>query len=105
MSGFRYSVVATLPDEQSCEAYIDWLLSGHMRGVLGGGAITAEVVRLAPESPPRVEALYLFATKQDFDRYEREDAPALRADGAARFGSLGVQFERRQGIVLAAMAS
>jgi len=101
MPVLRYSVVATLPDEQACEAYIEWLLAGHSRGVLDGGAITAEVVRLAPDSPPRIESSYTFATEQDFARYEQDAAPALRADGAARFGSLGVQFERRQGIVLA----
>lgn len=96
-----YTVRATLPDAPTLEAYIGWLTGGHASQVLAWGADRAEVVRLEGE-PPRVESRYRFPDRAAFDRYERDHAPALRADGVARFGQTGIRFERTVGTILPA---
>lgn len=99
MGRIVYSVVATLPDPRMLDEYVAWLTGGHVDGVIEGGALSGEVVRLDGEGL-RVESRYVFADRAAFERYEREFAPALRADGAARFGNAGVVFERRVGEVM-----
>ena len=80
-------------------AYLDWLAGGHAAQVLAGGADRAEVVRLQGDSL-QVETRYRFPDRAAFDRYERDHAPALRADGLARFGEAGIRFERTVGTIL-----
>ena len=97
---FIYAVIATLPDEETARAYRDWLTDGHVQAVLEGGATAAAVTRLHhdPGDPPRIESRYVFASREAFEAYERDHAPALRADGAQRFGSRpGVSFARWTG--------
>lgn len=97
---FIYAVIATLPDESTARQYIDWLTDGHVRAVLEGGAAEATVTRLHTErdEPARVESRYRFASRAAFEAYERDHAPALRADGVARFGGrAGVSFARWTG--------
>lgn len=97
-----YSVIATLPDAGAAAEYVAWLTGGHTRAVIAGGAASAEVVRVEePAEPVRVESRYVFASRADYDRYLRDHAPALRADGMARFGTgRGVTFERRIGRIV-----
>ncbi len=92
-----YSVVATLPDRQTLDAYVDWLRGGHLQGVLAGGAMRAQIHRMI-EPILQVETRYEFPDRASFDRYEHEFAPALRAEGRERFGSIpGVSFVRSMG--------
>ena len=102
MSQIAYTVTATLPDRKVAQAYIQWLRDGHMQQVIDGGALTAQAFLLEGAEPQvRVESRYIFPDRATFDAYERAAAPALRADGKQRFGSLpGVSFERRVGQVL-----
>ncbi|MCA9310538.1 MAG: DUF4286 family protein [Phycisphaerales bacterium] len=90
-----------MPDPRTLETYVAWLTEGgHVQAVLDGGAAHATVTRLhpGPDGALKVESRYLFASHSDFDRYEREHAPALRADGVARFGNTpGVSFSRWTG--------
>lgn len=102
-----YTVVATLPDERTLEEYIAWLLGGHIQAVLRGGATAAEVIGLDRDdrkgsgAPFQVESRYTFPTREAFATYEADHAPALRADGATRFGGrAGVSFSRAFGMVL-----
>jgi hypothetical protein len=102
-----YTVVATLPDERTLAEYTAWLLAGHIQAVLRGGATSAEVIGPDPAAlaeggaPIRVESRYIFPTRAAFEAYEAVHAPALRADGAARFGGRpGVSFSRAVGLVL-----
>lgn len=99
MARVYYSVVATLPNKSLLRTYIEWLECGHVQAVLDGGASRASVVELDGEGEEsHVRTVYEFETRADFDHYVRDHAPALRADGAARFGSLtGVKFEREIG--------
>lgn len=93
---FVYCVTATLPADL-IDDYIAWLSDGHVQAVLDGGAEAAWVTRLGDG---RVESRYHFADRAAYDRYDAKVAPALRADGIARFGDRGVQFVRCFGQVV-----
>jgi hypothetical protein len=94
-----YTVTATFPDEATAAEYIAWLRGGHLEHVLEAGARSAAVVRVSePADPITVETRYTFASRGELDRYVRERAPALRAQGMARFPpERGVRFQRRVG--------
>ena len=97
-----YSVIATLPNEATLDEYVAWLRDGHIEAVVRGGASAGWVIRHdpLPGMPLRVEARYLFPSRAAFERYVAESAPALRAEGLARFpASRGVTFERVVGMV------
>ena len=103
---FAYTVIGDFDDPRVAAEWVDWLKGGHLQAVLDGGALSAEVVRLEPTAatPLRVEVRYRFADLAAFQRYERDFAPALRADGLARFpASRGVRLQRALGEVLATM--
>jgi Domain of unknown function (DUF4286) len=102
MPAIAYTVIATLPDEQTRSEYIAWLESAHVNDVVKAGAHTAMILRIEdPVAPLQVEARYIFTTRQDFDRYLRDSAPALRADGLKRFPpNRGIRLERRIGVVV-----
>ena len=105
MTRIAYTVTATLPDAQTADTYIESLHDGHIDAVIAGGAHSATVVRREPEpgsaGPVQVEVRYLFSTRELFDRYIEHYAPALRADGLKRFGSVrGITFSRRTGTVV-----
>lgn len=104
MSRIAYTVRALCPDEAVAAAYVAWLEDGHIDEVIKGGAHSAMIVRLEPErpgGPARVEVRYVFSTREVFDRYIRECAPGLRAEGLKRFGpESGVVFERTIGEIV-----
>lgn len=102
--GVLYTVRADCPDEATAERYAAWLLGGHAAAVVAGGARSATVVRLdaADGAGPRrvVEVRYAFEARGALERYLREFAPALRAEGLALFGpQTGVRLERSVGEV------
>lgn len=110
-----YSVIVSLPTAALATEYLAWLLGGHVDAVIRGGASSGEVVVLDSEPSPsssqpgdqstaggepitRVMAHYVFPSREVFDRYVRLHAPALRAEGLARFGpSTGVTYQRLVG--------
>ncbi len=103
-----YTVTATISDSATLREYVDWLRNGHVQQVIEGGAESGVVVLLDPDGTgrtvQRVVTQYIFASRDAFERYEREHAPALRADGLARFGpqtGRDVVFARTVGVVLA----
>ncbi|MFZ4576077.1 MAG: DUF4286 family protein [Phycisphaerales bacterium] len=101
-----YCVTATFPDEATRDEYAHWLEHGHLQGVIAGGATDAAL--LIPDDPPgrwRVHARYTFQSRDAFDRYVREAAPALRAEGLARFPpARGVSFERELAAIRVALS-
>lgn len=105
MSSVCYIVVCTLPDPGMADEYVAWLEDGHVDAVIDGGAHSAMIVRLdrmdgdgLETSARRVLTQYIFTTRELFDRYVRDTAPALRADGLKRFGpERGVKMERMLG--------
>jgi hypothetical protein len=103
MSAIAYTVTATIADPQVAERYLAWLEDGHVDAVIAGGAHSAMIVRLdraSPGEPVRIETRYIFSTRASFDRYEREHAPALRAQGQKLFApTTGIAFSRSVGEV------
>ena len=99
MGMIAYTVTAELPSTEIRRAYLDWLGQGHVDDVIRGGALAGSIVRIDdPSEPIRVETRYLFAGRDDLEVYLRDHAPALRADGLARFGpETGVRFSRTVG--------
>ena len=60
MSPVAYTVTATLPDEQTAEAYLLWLREGHVADVVRTGAAGAAIVRIIePDRPIRIGIMFL----------------------------------------------
>lgn len=99
-----YTVTATIPDEPTRERYVSWILDGHAQAVVHGGALGARVLRLDAqpgEAGVKVEVRYEFASREALERYVRDVAPGLRAEGLAMFPpESGVRFDRRVGEVV-----
>lgn len=99
MSVIRYTVGVTFPDERTAERWLRWLRDGHVAEVLAGGATRAEVVRL-DGSGIEYEVQYHFPDRAAFERYERDDAPRLRAEGLQLFPTeQGIRYRRNTGLV------
>lgn len=101
MSSFCYAVIATLPDAATAAEYVAWLKDGHVDQVVAGGATSASIVPLDPDTAdaaPRVMTQYVFPSRAVFNTYVERYAPALRADGQKRFPpARGVTFVRLAG--------
>jgi len=96
-----YTVSATLASENDADDYVRWLMAGHLEAVQRGGARSAVVSRLVePKVPIVLEVTYTFAGRDAFEKYQTDHAPRLRAEGLAVFGSRGVHFQRRLGVIL-----
>ncbi len=103
MTRIAYTVRATFPDGAMRREWVAWLEDGHVDAVIAGGAHSAMIVMLESElgERPRGEVHYVFSTREVFDRYVREFAPALRADGLKRFPpERGVVYERTIGEIV-----
>jgi len=98
---FYYEVTATLKGAEAREAYLTWLKGGHAAALLQW-AERAEVISLeqGPDEAAlwRVKSVYCFQDRAAYERYVREGAPALRAEGLALAERLGgISFERALG--------
>ena len=103
MTRIAYTVIATFPDQATMDEWVAWLEDGHIDEVIARGAHSAMIVKLdreKPTDPLRVEARYVFSTRENYDKYIREFAPALRADGLKRFPpERGIAFQRTVGVI------
>jgi len=100
MSELVYTVTATLPDADTAAEWLAWLRGGHVADVLAGGAAAAAIIALDPPALT-YEVRYRFPSREAFDRYEREVAPRLRAEGLKRFPpERGISYRRSVGTVL-----
>ena len=81
---FAYPVRCEFRDPAVAEAWIGWMREEHFVDVIAAGAESAELVRLDGE-PVTCECRYRFSDRAAFERYEREEAPRLRAEGLERF--------------------
>ncbi len=103
MSRICYMVIATLPSAAVADEYVSWLEDGHVDQVVKGGAHSAMIVRLDPDTAgkPRVMTQYVFSTREVFDHYVARHAPALRAEGLKRFPpERDVRMERLIGTIV-----
>jgi hypothetical protein len=97
---FVYTVSGTFTDQAVADEWVAWLRDGHLADVKRGGALDAEVVRV-DGAELVYEVRYHFASREAFSRYEREFAPALRAEGLAKFpAARGVTYRRSTGDVV-----
>jgi hypothetical protein len=88
-----YTVAVTFPDVATADAWRAWLRNGHVADVMAGGAVAAEVVRV--DGGLRYEVRYRFPSREAFERYERDHAPRLRAEGRSKFPpERGIAYER-----------
>src|SRR5262249_6899847 len=98
-----YTVDVAFRDAGLAETWLAWLRGGHLAAVLAGGAEHAEVVELDAAEGRAFEVRYRFASREAFDAYERDRAPALRAEGLRLFPvEKGVTYRRWTGNVVPA---
>ncbi len=95
-----YSVTCTFQNESLAREWLEWIESEHLGEVIAAGAIDAEVVIL-DGNPMRCEARYHFASREQFNIYEREHAPRLRNEGLKKFPlTRGMSYVRSMGEVV-----
>jgi 4-carboxymuconolactone decarboxylase len=94
-----YTVAVTFTEAALVQPWLRWLREGHIAEVLSGGASSAEVVAL-DEPAGAYEVRYRFPSREAFQRYEREHAPRLRAEGQRLFPpEKGVIYQRSVGVI------
>jgi hypothetical protein len=97
MSEIAYTVTASFSDAALAENWLRWLREGHVAAVLAGGAARAEIVAL--DDPALCyEVRYHFPSREAYERYERDFAPRLRAEGLRLFPT-GIRYSRSVGAV------
>jgi len=97
---FAYTVRCAFTDPQVAEEWLAWMRDEHFADVIAAGAQRAELVRLDGD-PITCECRYRFADRPAFERYEREQAPRLRAEGLERFPlDRGLTYSRSTGEVV-----
>ena len=100
MSEVLYTVTVGFPNAELVEDWLGWLRDGHITEVLAGGASHAEIVAL--DVPPHTyEVRYRFPSREAFNKYERDHAPRLRAEGLKLFPvEKGISYRRSVGEVV-----
>lgn len=86
---FSYVVRISFLARAPMEGFLVWLRDRHLADVCAAGASSAELVRLDGEGFV-LEARYRFPSREAFARYERDEAPRLRAEGLAEIARLGL---------------
>lgn len=96
---YAYTVTCELPNEDVADKWVNWLtIGGHMKQLRDGGASSASLIRLGPL---KYEVRYIFPSATAFEVYEKEHAPALRAEGLAKFpAELGLKYHRSTGSIV-----
>ncbi|MEO1365936.1 MAG: DUF4286 family protein [Acidobacteriota bacterium] len=95
-----YTVSCTFTDPDVARRWMDWLRNGHLADVVDAGAESAYAVHLDGR-PVRCEARFTFASRADYDAYQRDQAPRLREEGLSLFPlDLGLEYSRSVGEVL-----
>jgi hypothetical protein len=99
-----YTVIAMFADERTRDEYVAWLEDGHVDAVIAAGAHSAAIVRLDRERAGDaivIEVRYVFSTREVLEKYLKEAAPSLRAEGLKRFPpERGVALSRTTGTIL-----
>ena len=101
---YRYTVRCEFCQEDALETvnrWLNWLREPHIAEVMQGGATAAEVVKMSAKVPT-YEIRYQFASRQEFEQYQSESAPRLKAEGLQLFPpeALGMVYSRTDGEVI-----
>lgn len=107
MPKIAYTVAATFQNATVAEEWLAWLEGGHLADVCAGGATEARAVKLdvEPGGPTVLEARYVFPSREIFDAYVENHAPALREEGLQKFPpERGVTYSRSVGEVRVELA-
>ena len=92
-----YTVRCTFDDPAVMDEWIAWLRDEHVADVCAAGAVDGHLVKL-DGTPQTVEVRYRFASRDAFERYERNHAPHLREEGLRLFPlERGLSYERSVG--------
>lgn len=94
---FLYVVACTFEPHagEVASAWLAWVREEHIQEVLMSGALSAEVLRVTGTAL-QFEIHYRFAGQENFKRYERDEAPRLRAEGLRRFPlTMGLSYQRK----------
>lgn len=83
-----YVVRIAFAERAAMLRFLAWLRDHHVADVIAAGATGADLVQL--DDAHVIEARYRFSSREAFARYEREEAPRLRAAGLAELGRLGI---------------
>lgn len=99
---FSYVVCCAFSDEAVRDRWLAWLAEEHCADVCRAGALSAELVALDPQGGAdfEIEIHYVFASRQSFEVYERDEAPRLRAEGLRFKGTDDVRFSRKTGEII-----
>ena len=90
---YSYVVRIAIDDARVFDAYVDWLRDQHVGDVCASGARDADLLVMDGRQgePLVVEAHYRFVSRDAYEKYEREQAPRLRAQGLNELQRLGVE--------------
>jgi len=91
-----YEVECTLLDPEIVAAFDAWLPE-HVRAVTACAGFTGAEIQVPDadaDGPPVRRTQYRLESRAALERYLAEDAPRMRADGAARFGDKVVYARR-----------
>jgi len=84
--------------------WMDWMLEVHLREMLATGCFLGfrfSELQGAEDTGPTFTAQYELASQEDFDRYEREFAPAMRKKGIKAFGTQALAFRTTMRVIAA----
>lgn len=85
-------IVSVAVDRERAEEWAAWMADVHIPEVVATGRF--EGAWMSPDAARDTEArqawrmVYLVKSQQDFDAYQRDDAPALQADHVRLFGGV-----------------
>lgn len=99
-----YSVFVEISNPDKEQSWIDWLRGGHIDDVKKGGATDAVLVKHDPEEERTValyEVRYRFESRETFNHYGENYAPALRTEGLQKFPTeYGFAYKRSVGEII-----
>ena len=96
MGGIQHIYNVTVSVEPDIRnEWMTWMLNEHLREMLGTGCFLGfrfSELQTEENMGPTYSVQYELASQADFDRYEREFAPAMRQKGMQRFGTQALAF-------------
>jgi hypothetical protein len=88
----NYTVRIDFDDPALRDEFGIWLRDRHITDVLAAGAQSAKLY--VHPSELAIEVFYTFESRDDFDAYERDHGPRLRAAGLAFLAGRTARFTR-----------